>query len=163
MMAALPLDLVDADRFGTRQIAVHQAPADGVPHRIADMLPGGVEDGGHFLPGEPPSPAGQKPLIAGGQPRLAVGPRNLLDDDPTTWAIDAPQCVDEHHGDLPQRHVLEAAGCQAVVAGPVLPAAGTDRPAIGPRADRHFEGWPQRRRRPSGEFRRRKTCFVRRD
>ena len=29
VVAAAPLNLVDADRFGTRQIPVHQAPGDG--------------------------------------------------------------------------------------------------------------------------------------
>ncbi len=133
---------VEAETAGTRQIPVHQAPLDGVPHRVADVFPGGAEDRSHLLPGEPPGPARQKPLIGYGQPRLAGRPRNAFHHHATTWTVDTPQGIGPYHGDLPQRHELEAPGRQPIVAGSSLPAARADRPAIGPWFDRHFDGPP---------------------
>jgi hypothetical protein len=116
-----------------------QAPRDGVPDRFANVLPGRVEDGGDLLPREPSRPAGEKPLIALGQPALATRPRNLFHDHAASRAIDPPHGVHEHHGDLPQRHKFEPPLGEAVVAGPPPAAARTDGAAIGPRRDRHFD------------------------
>lgn len=100
-MTALPLDLVDADGRNALRIAVHQAPADGVPHRVADVFPGAVKHRGDFLPTEAPRPAGQEPLIRGRQPALASRPGNAFDHHAARGAIDAPHVKQALRDPLP--------------------------------------------------------------
>src|SRR5262249_52420520 len=116
-VAALPLDLIDADGLDPAQFAVFQAPRHGVLDRAVDGLPGGVECRGDLLPRQPLGPTGQEPAIGDGQWTRAITPGDFLDRDAAEWAVGAPRCVDEGHGDLPERNELVTARREAS-AGP---------------------------------------------
>ena len=114
----------------------------GVPHRVADVLPGGVEHRGDFHPGKPPRPTSQEPLVVDRQPALARRPGNTLDRHAALRAVHAAHGVNEDHGDLPQRDELEPPFVQAVIPRTALAAARADGPAVGPRPDRDFQRGP---------------------
>lgn len=154
-VAGLPGDLVDADGGDAGESDARAAPGDGA----MDGVPGGAEDARGVLPREALGPRGEEPAEGFGGALLAVGPRHALDlDRDATGAIDAAQAVDEEGGQAEQRHELEAARREAVVAGTLAAAAGAHRAAVGARlhVDDHVEvslaGLPlgRRPRRASG-------------
>ena len=65
-----------------------------------------------------PHPAGQESAIARRQMALAISAGDLLDGHAAGRAIDAPHRVQQEHRHGPQRHILEAADRQTVVARP---------------------------------------------
>ena len=92
---------------------------------------------GDLLPGEALGPTGEEPGAGVGEAVLAGGPGDGLDLDAAARAVDAAHGVAEDDGDLPERHEVEAAWRQNVVAGrgaPALRAPGPG-PDAGPDAD----------------------------
>lgn len=149
--AAVGIDLVHQD-----EVFVAGLPGDLVD---ADGGDAGESDARGVLPREALGPRGEEPAEGFGGALLAVGPRHALDlDRDATGAIDAAQAVDEEGGQAEQRHELEAARREAVVAGTLAAAAGAHRAAVGARlhVDDHVEvslaGLPlgRRPRRASG-------------
>ena len=118
---------------------MRQTPGNRVFYRAKHVVPSGAEHLGHFLPRQPLGPAGQKPAVAGGQTALAVAQGTCSTFTPQS----GNRPVAWHTGrtrHAPQRHELESAVRQAVVARPRLAAAGADRPAVGSRPDLDFDG-----------------------
>src|SRR5512135_3568936 len=138
----LPLDLVDAQGLDPGQRAVRQPPGHRVVDRAVHGVPGGMEDHRDLLPREPLGPTREGPAISRGLPAFAVTPGDPLDDHATHRAVDAAHGVDEERGDLPERHELEAARREAVVAGPLMVTPGADRAAVAAGLDPDLQGKP---------------------
>ena len=163
MVAALPLDLVDADRFDARQIAVNQAPADGVPHRIADVLPGGVEHAWPLPARRAAAPSRPETIDSSSSAATCRWPKEP--------ARRRPRNVGNRLASARRRTPRRSATAARTRSG----AASADRSRAGACRSRNRPAghWPAGgsalrgsaagRRRPSGEFRRRTTCGVRRD
>ena len=130
-------EFVDADGLDVGEVAVGESPVDGGPDGAIDGVPGGGEGVGDLLPGEVLGPTGEEPGAGVGEAVVAGGPGDGLDLDAAARAVDAAHGVAEDDGDLPERHEVEAAWRQNVVAGrgaPALRAPGPG-PDAGPDAD----------------------------
>ena len=69
-------------------------------------------------------------------------PGNGLDFHATGATIDPPHGVKEKHRYFPQRNKLEATSGKSITSRSSFPTAGTDRPAIAPGPDLHFNNQP---------------------
>src|SRR5690606_40098487 len=70
-----------------------------------------------FLPRQLARPVGEKQHIDLTQGVLAQRPGHLLDLHPAAPALDTAHCVEQHHGETPDRNKLETALRQLIVAG----------------------------------------------
>ena len=96
--------------------------------RVADLVPGGVERLGRFLPRKPARPTGQKQHVGVGQLMLAVAPGNFLDDHGlAAAAIDPAHRIQQENQIPPERDEFEAPLGQLIVTRRRLMAPGTDR------------------------------------
>lgn len=86
-------DLIDSDGGDVFQVAVFEAEIDDPFHRTADSVPFGVKAGSGFLPAHAPGPGCEEMAedIATGV--LALRPRDGLDLDATSWAINPAHVV----------------------------------------------------------------------
>jgi hypothetical protein len=119
-----------------------QAPGHGVVDRAVHGLPGGMERHRDLPPREPLGPTGEEPTVGRGQRTFPITPGDFLDDHAALRAVDAAHGVDEEHGDLPERHELEPARREAVVAGPLAVTPRANRAAVAPGLDRYLQGEP---------------------
>ena len=81
-------DLIDSDGGDVLQVPVFQAEIDNPFHRTADGVPVGMEAGGGFLPAQAPGPRGEEMAVGIATGVLALRPRDGLDLDAATGAID---------------------------------------------------------------------------
>ncbi|NIS80662.1 MAG: hypothetical protein GTO14_10745, partial [Anaerolineales bacterium] len=113
------------------QVAVFQAPRNGVFYRAKHVLPRRAKGLGHVFPTETLGPARQEPAIGRRQLMLAVTPGDLFHLHPTPRAVHTPHRVHEENRNLPQRYKLEPPRWLTVVAGRRLVAVRANRTTVG--------------------------------
>jgi len=107
---------INADSRYIVQAAVLKAPLYSHLHRTKDIVPGGLKGFGHFFPGQPPSPSGQKPLVGRNQMTFALRPGHPLNLYPTGGTGNASHGIKKEHRDAPHRDKLKPALGQNIVA-----------------------------------------------
>jgi hypothetical protein len=120
------LEFVDPDGRDRGQGAMLQAPFHNVLYGLANLVPGGTEGLGGFLPGKFARPTCQKQHVGLGQLVFAVGPRHFLDDDTAGFAVDAAHAVEEKDQIAPDGNELELPIREVVVTGGWPVTARTD-------------------------------------
>ena len=73
-MAAVPLDLIDADGIDAREIAMGKVPFDRVFYGAKHVVPGRIARIGRLIPREPLGQAGQEPAARDREMLLAPAP-----------------------------------------------------------------------------------------
>ena len=134
LVSSLPQDLIHSNGSHIRQVTMGEPPAYDPLHGTEDFFPGGPEDSGDFLPGEPFCPSGQKLHISERQGVFAFGPGNGFYLHAAALAVDPALGIDKKDRDAPERDELELSGFEGVIAGPAAAAARTDRTAVGTRS-----------------------------
>src|SRR5207245_11795141 len=83
----------------------------------------------------------QKQDVGSGQLVLTIAPGNLLDQQTTIPAVDAPHAVQQENQKAPQRNELEAALGKMIVTRCRLVAPRADRRRALPRSHVHFDAF----------------------
>src|SRR6516225_1822214 len=142
LMALAPGHLIDPQGSDPGQLAVLQTPLHHPLHRVKDLFPRGVKDGGHLAPRKASRPETQELHIGRRQSVLARCPGHRLYFYPTALAVHPAQGINEEHCDPPQGHKLKIPSRQRVIAGacPLTPRA--DRTGVGARTYAHPQTRP---------------------
>src|SRR5712691_5599361 len=144
-MAALPLNLVEADRFDAREIHVRPAPRDGHRDRPEYLVPTRLKDDGDVAPTEALGPAGEEPGVGGRDRVLPLRPRHGFDAHRLAGAaVDASHQIQEEDAQPPERHELKPTQANGVVVPAAAPTARTPRPAPRVRVNFHVQREPIR-------------------
>ncbi len=139
VLASVPVDLIDSDRFDAVEVAVGQAPLDDRLHGAKDGLPARVKALGDIGPGQQPGPIRQEESMGSGQWRFAFSPGDALDADAASATVHASHGIDEEDWDSPQRHKTEASLFENIVTGTSMRTARADRLVPGMRPNMNFE------------------------
>jgi hypothetical protein len=106
------LDFVDPDGINLTDRAVLQVEHDDMFDSIDDLIPGGAERLGRFLPRKPTRSAGEEHQIGLGQRAFAVAPRDFFDDrGAAAAAVHSPHGVQEEDTPETNRHFRASHGC----------------------------------------------------
>ena len=139
LVAALPLNLVDADGADTLQVQTRSSPGQRHRYGAKNRIPRRVERSRDLGPAQALGPRGKEPRIRIGDSPFACDPRQRFDTNPTDGTGHAAQGIEEKDRNAPHGNKLEAASGQAVVAWPRTLATGALWAPVGPVPDLDIE------------------------